>query len=106
MGVFDKVGQAKKMFELQRKAKAIQKELRDTLIEATELDGKIRVVVTGEQKIEEIEIAPEVLTPDQKRAIEIGLKNAFAQAIARSQQIAADKMKAIAGEMGLGLPGM
>jgi len=104
MGIFDKLGQAKDMLSLQRQAKQIQKELHDTLIEAEELDGKIRVVFNGEQKIEEVIIDESLLSPNEKRNLEISLKNAIQSAISRSQQIAAEKMKAIAGK--LGLPGM
>jgi DNA-binding YbaB/EbfC family protein len=104
MGLIDKLGQAKDLISLQRQAKQIQKELHDTLIEAEELDGRIRVVFNGEQKVEEVNIDESLLSPSEKRNLESALKNAIASAIARSQQIAAEKMKDIAGK--LGLPGM
>ena len=104
MGIMDKLGQAKDMIGLQRQAKQIQNELHDTLIEAEELEGRVRVVFNGEQKVEEITIDESLLSANEKRNLEISLKNAIASAIARSQQIAAEKMKAIAGK--LGLPGM
>ena len=104
MGIMNKLGQAKDMISLQRQAKQIQNELHDTLIEAEELEGRVRVVFNGEQKVEEVTIDESLLTVGEKRNLEISLKNAIASAIARSQQIAADKMKAIAGK--LGLPGM
>ena len=104
MGIMDKLGQAKDLISLQRQAKQIQHELHDTLIEAEELEGRVRVVFNGEQKVEEVTIDESLLAPNEKRNLEISLKNAIASAIARSQQIAAEKMKAIAGK--LGLPGM
>lgn len=104
MSIMDKFGQAKDMLALQKKARAIQKELKDTLIESEELEGKVKVTVTGEQKVEEIEIAESLLSPENKKQLEISLRNALTQALARSQQIAAEKMKAVAGD--LGLPGL
>lgn len=101
---FDKLKQAKDLNELRKKAQKIQKELRDTLIEATEADGKVKVVFTGEQKCEEIHIDPELLTPDKQKELERYLKTTVSQAIQQSQQVAAQKMQEITG--GMGLPGM
>lgn len=101
---FDKLKQAKQINDFRKEAQKIQKELRDTLIEATEADGKVKVVFTGEQKIESINIDPELLTPDKQKDLEQYLKNCISQAVQQSQQVAAQKMQSIAG--GLGLPGM
>lgn len=101
---FDKIKQAKQLNDFRKQAQAIQKELKDTLIEATEADGKVKVVFTGEQKIEEVHIDPELLQPDKQRDLERYLKSTITQAITQSQQVAAQKMQGIAG--GLGLPGM
>jgi len=101
---FDKLKQAKELNEFRKQAQKIQKELKDTLIETTELDGKIKLVFTGEQKIEEIHIDPELLQSDKQTQLERALKNCIAQGISQSQQVAAQKMQSITG--GLGLPGM
>lgn len=101
---FDKIKQAKQLNDFRKEAQKIQKELRDTLIEATEADGKIKVVFTGEQKIEEVHIDPEFLSPDKQQELERHIKTTVAQAVQQSQQVAAQKMQSIAG--GLGLPGM
>lgn len=101
---FDKIKQAKQLNEFRKQAQKIQKELRDTLIEATEADGKVKVVFTGEQKCEEVHIDPELLAPDKQKDLERYLKNCVGQAITQSQQVAAQKMQSITG--GLGLPGM
>lgn len=104
MGIGDKVQQAKQLNELRKQAQQIQKELKDTLIEVTEADGKVKVVFTGEQKIEELHIDPELLTPDKQKDLESAVKNAVSQAVTQSQQVAAQKMQAITG--GMSLPGM
>ncbi|HEY8108742.1 MAG TPA: YbaB/EbfC family nucleoid-associated protein [Patescibacteria group bacterium] len=101
---FDKLKQAKELGEFAKQAKKIQKELRDTLIEVTEADGKVKIVFTGEQQLEEIHIDESLLQPGNKKELENYLKNAISQAIKQSQQVAAQKMQAITG--GMGLPGM
>lgn len=97
----DKGQQAKQLYDLQRKAKKVQKELQDLLIEATSLDGKVTVVFNGEQKIEEIQIDETLLVSSNKIMLEKAIKDAIAQALKKAQQVAADKMKDVAGDMGL-----
>lgn len=100
----NKLGDAKKLYDLQKQAKKIQKELRDLLIEASSLDGKVTVVFNGEQKIEEIHIDDELMVPGGAAVLEKGLRDAITQALKKSQQVASEKMKEVAG--GLGIPGM
>lgn len=101
---FDKLKQAKELGEFAKQAKKIQKELKDTLIEVTEAEGKVKIVFTGEQQLEEIFIDESLLQPGRKKELEGYLKSAISQAIKQSQQVAAQKMQAITG--GMGLPGM
>lgn len=98
--MFDK---AKKMWELQSKAKAIKNELERMEFEGVELGGRVKVVVNGEQKVMAVEIAEDLLNPSEKESLEKFLKQAITSAVTKSQQAAAQKMKAIAGELGLGL---
>lgn len=95
---------AKELYELQKQARKIQKELKDTEIEAKSNNGWVTVVLNGEQHVTDIQISEEALNPENKRELEKDLKNTFSQAISRAQMYAAEKMKSIAG--GLGLPGM
>ena len=95
---------ARDLYDLQKKARRIQKELKDTEIEAKSSDGWVTVVFNGEQHLVDVQIAEEALNPNNKRELEKDLKNTISQAIARAQAIAAEKMKDIAG--GMGLPGM
>lgn len=104
MALGDKLQQAKDLNNLRKQAQQIQKELKDTLIEVTELDGLVKVVFTGEQKLEEVHIDPSLLEGSRQKDLENAIKSAVSQAIKQSQQVAAQKMQAITG--GLGLPGM
>jgi len=98
--MFDK---AKKIWQAQSTAKRVQKELRELEFEGVELGGKVRVVVNGEQKVQTIDIAEELLTPSEKESLERFLKQAITSAITKSQQAAAQKMKSVAGELGLNI---
>ena len=104
MALGDKLQQAKDLNNLRKQAQQIQKELKDTLIEVTELDGMVKVTFTGEQKLEELHIDPQLLDPSKQKDLENAIKNSITQAIKQSQQVAAQKMQAITG--GMGLPGM
>jgi DNA-binding YbaB/EbfC family protein len=95
---------AKDLYELQKKARAIQKELKNTEIEASSNDGWVTVVFNGEQHLTDIDIREEALQPENKRTLEQDLKNTVSQAVSRSQAHAAEKMRAIAGN--LNIPGM
>lgn len=101
---FEKMKQAQQMNDLRKQAQKMQRELRDTLIEATEADGKVKVVFTGEQSIEEVHIDPELLDPARQKELEKHIKSCVSQAIKQSQQVAAQKMQEVTG--GMGLPGM
>ena len=94
----------KNLYEIQKKARAVQKELKDIEIEVSSNDGWITAVFNGEQHLTGIQIDEDALRPENKREIEKDLKNVVSQGISRAQAIAAEKMKDIAG--GLGIPGM
>ncbi len=87
--------QARDLFRMQREAKKIRKELKNIHVEA-EADG-VKVVVSGEQEIISIDIAPEV--PREK----IGslTKDALNRAMKKAQVVSAEKMQALMGDMGM-----
>ena len=93
MGMFD---QAKNLYQLQKQAKDIKKELVNIHIEA-EVEGII-VIINGEQEVISVTI-PESAYQNPKKLDE-NLVKAFNKAIKKSQQIAAEKMKGVMGSMG------
>lgn len=103
MAMFDKMQQVKKLYGLQKKARAIQKELKNTEISAESFGGKIEVIFTGDQKIDQIKIDPEILKPENASKIEKALKDAVREALKEAQKLATSKMKSISGDLGLGL---
>lgn len=96
----------KQLYQLQKQAKTVQKELRDTEIEAKSADGEIMVVVNGEQKITEIKIGEKYLNIDKKSELENTLLKVASEASEKAQSIAAEKSKDMMKGMGLNLPGM
>jgi DNA-binding protein YbaB len=60
--------------------------------------------MNGEQKIQTVTLNPELIREADLAQVEKWIESAVSQAITRSQQLAAEKMKSIAG--GLGLPGL
>lgn len=91
--------QAKNLYQLQKQAKEIKKELQNIHIEA-EVEGVI-VVINGEQEVVSVSFSEEASQNAVK--LQENLVKAFNKAIKKSQQIAAEKMKGVMGD--LGLPG-
>ena len=99
--MFDK---AKQVWDLQKKARAIQKELKETLVDARAAGGAVLVTFNGEQHVQKVEIDESMLIPEKKHDLEKALQQAISEAVSRVQAIASEKMKAIAGD--LNIPGM
>ena len=86
------------------KIKKAQKELANEIIEVEAGDGAVVVRITGEQKIKNIQIDPEQVDLDDIHELERWIETAVKEAITRSQQVAAEKMKPLMGSLGkLGL---
>jgi len=96
--MFDKM---KGMYDMARKAKAIQKKLRKTKITANALDEQIKVIINGEMTVEDVSIADSLLEPSNKADLETGLKEAINQAHKQAQQIAAQESKDLMGGLGM-----
>jgi nucleoid-associated protein EbfC len=90
----------KMLFEL----KKIQSQLAKESIEVEAGNGAVKVKINGEQKIQKITLNDELIAEADLRKVEKWLESAVTQGITRSQQLAAEKMKSVAG--GLGLPGL
>lgn len=82
------------------KIKKVQKELANEVIEVEAGDGAVVVRITGEQKIKKITIDPERVDTDDIAELERWLETAVKDAIARAQQVGAEKMKPLMGNLG------
>lgn len=96
----------KQLYQLQKQAREIQKELKDTEIEARSSDGSVSVVFNGEIHIVDVKIAESLLEPGKKRDLEQTLIKVVGEAVSRAQGLAAEKTKDVMKSMGLNIPGM
>jgi DNA-binding protein YbaB len=94
----------KKLLQLRKEAKEIQKKLKNIHIEADE--GNITVTINAEQNVIKVEIKDDQLEPSMKRKLEDNLVKAFNKGIKKSQSIAAENMKGILGNLGGDLGGL
>ena len=84
--------------------KKLQKELSKTLIEVEAGDGAVTVQINGEQKLKKINLDKDKIDFDDLGELETWIEEAVKQAIVESQQLAAEKMKPMMGQLGnLGL---
>lgn len=97
-------GQMKEMYQLQKKAKEVQKELKNLEIEARSTDGLVAAVVNGEMKIVEIQISDEMMDPSKKSALEAAVKDTVSQAMAKAQAESASRLQPILKDFNF--PGM
>ncbi len=95
--------QAQDLMKLQQQAQKIQEELSNTHIEA-EVDG-IVVTIDGQLKVVSTVIEDSSILKDQSR-LEKALTDAINKGMKKAQEIAADRMRGVMGQMGLNLPGM
>jgi DNA-binding protein YbaB len=95
-------GKAKEQYEFVKKAREIQKKLKDEVI--TVESGAVKIVINGEQKIQKVELDKEEVDMNKLDVLEKDIKTAIEQAITKSQEVAANLMKEIGG-LG-GFPGM
>lgn len=89
-------GKAKDQYDLVKKAREIQKKLKDQIVESE--SGAVKIVMNGEQKIQSVTIDRENLDN-----LENDIKSAVSSSIEKSQKIAAELMKEMGGLGGLGL---
>lgn len=95
--------QMKDMYKIQREAKRIKKELKNVHVEAeagspsTLGTYTVKVIVSAEQEVVSIDIAPEAETGRLGELI----KDAMNRAMKKAQVIAAERMQVIMQQMGM-----
>jgi len=90
--------------ELQAKLAKAQQELAEATVEATAGGGAVTVTITGQQQVQSIKISPEAINPDDAELLEDLVLAAVSEAIAKSQELAAERMSKVTG--GLKIPGL
>jgi nucleoid-associated protein EbfC len=90
--------------KLLMQARKLQKDLQKEIITVEQGSGAVKIEISGEQKIQSIQIDPSMVDLEDIEQLEGWLEEAVKSAISQSQQLAAEKMKPIMGALGqLGL---
>ena len=96
--MFDKM---KQLYEMQKKAREIQRQLESIHAEKVAKDGMLRVRVNGAHKVEEISIDTSYLAPDKKNTLERALcdliNHSFSEIQKQTAAQAASLMQGIPG---------
>lgn len=94
------LNQAKAVMQM----KKMQKELAREIVEVEAGDGAVTVQVTGELKIKKVTINPDMVDLDDIGELERWVEIAMRDAMAKAQEMAAEKMRPLMGSLGnLGL---
>ena len=94
----------KQAMELKSKLDQAQKELSNTIVEASAGNGAVRVTMDGQQKVKSIQISPAVIDPEKPSQLEELVAKAVNEALIKSQKAAAKQLKGLTG--GLKIPGL
>ncbi len=89
---------------LQQKMLETQATLANENVEVSVGGGAVTVVISGQQKVQSIKISPEAVAAGDVEMLQDLIVSAVNAAIDKSQELAASKMSAVTG--GLGLPGL
>ncbi len=88
---------------MQAEMARVQQELKDERVEASVGGGAVKVVMTGELAVESVTIDPSAIDAEDVSLLEDMVAAAVNEALRQAQELAARKMSAVTG--GLGLPG-
>ena len=86
--------------EMQKKMAEAQKELEQETVTVTAGGGAITIVITGHQRVQSIEIDPELLDPEEAEMLQDMLVAGVNTAIEQSQAMSAERMEGITGNVG------
>ncbi len=90
--------------KLQEKLAKAQEELGNLTLEVSSGGGVVTVTIDGQQNIQSVKISPEVVNPDDVELLEDLVLTAVREAIAKSQEAAAQSLGGLTG--GLKIPGL
>ena len=83
--------------EMQEQMAAQQEALANETVSVTAGGGAITIVISGHQRVQSIEIQPELIDPEEGEMLQDLLVAAVNAAIEQSQALAAQKMEGVTG---------
>jgi DNA-binding YbaB/EbfC family protein len=90
--------------KLQAQLAKAQEDLANMTVEASSGGGAVTVTMNGQQKIQSVKIAPEVVNPEDVEMLEDMVLTAVSEASVKAQEMAAQKLGGLTG--GLNIPGL
>jgi len=87
--------------QMQEQMATQQDALANETLSVTAGGGVITVVITGHQRLQSIEIQPELLDPEEAELLQDMLVAAVNSAIEQSQAMAAERMEGLTGGLGI-----
>jgi len=90
--------------ELQTKLAKAQQELGSLTVEASSGGGAVRVIISGEQKVQSVKISPEAFETQDVELLEDLVMAAVNEAIEKSQEMAQQHLSSLTH--GLKIPGL
>ncbi len=88
--------------QMQARMQQMQEELEEKEVEATAGGGVVKVVATGKKVIKNIEIAPEVVDPDDIEMLQDLVTAAVNEALDKAEEMMQSEMSKITGGLNLG----
>lgn len=92
-------GMMQQLQALQEQMAAAQEQLKEETVEATVGGGAVKVVVTGDQRVVEVVIDPEILSEGDVEMLQDLIVSACNAALEKSQQLAVERLGPLAGGM-------
>ena len=93
-------GNMKDQLKMVQQIKKAQKELKKELIEVEAGEGAVVVQFSGELKIKEVRLNPELIDFDDMEELEHWIEIAVRDGLAKAQEVAAETMKPLMGGLG------
>jgi DNA-binding YbaB/EbfC family protein len=87
--------------QMQEQMASQQEALANETVSVTAGGGAITVVITGHQRIQSIEIQPELIDPEEAEMLQDMLVAAVNSAIEQSQAMAAERMEGLTGGLNI-----
>lgn len=99
--MFDIMKQAQ---QLQSRMATMQQELEAAEVEGRAGGGMVTIIMSGKGEVKKVSVDPSLMKEDEREILEDLIVAACADAKSKAEQLAAEKMKSVAG--GLPLPGL
>lgn len=93
------MGTTKDQLKMLNQLRKAQKDLKNEIVEVEAGDGAVIVQISAELKIKKVKLDPEKIDFDDIPELERWLENALRDGYAKAQEIAADRMKPMMGDL-------